>query len=709
VSELWVPGQNPKESEQVRLERIAALSLKQGKENGPLDSSKDISEMRKSRKTGSISKTSNFGSSQVNFATSRQQDPFHYWRQNNLPFDYMREEDSARIRLYCKLVYATHPVIASAIDIFAAWPITGMRLEGKDDSLTDFYTDHFFNDLEYEEFGEKLLKEYWIQGEAFPLGQFNELLGVWDDDELIDPNRVNVIPSPFTKEKVRFEMKIPESIAKIINDPDPKTEWEYKQLMQNYPELVRYAKLDEFMPVSSVLMKQIANKVDTFHHRGISILMRAFRSIYQEEMLNSAIDSIASRLYTPLILVKLGASASDLGTSAPWIPDKSDFENFEASLDMALAADFRVLTSHFATDMSSVFGKESMPDFSGDYDRILSRQLQTFGLSETMLTGASQGETYAADGLNRDIVTVKLRRAQKIVRKLYQDRAYIVAEAQEHFDWEMRGGKKYPIMEEILEIDPETGDKKIVERPKLLIPEMKFDVLNLQDENTERQFIEALRASGVAISDHTRLTNVEIDLDTEAELIRQERIDQALQAAEIQRDIYRELRRKGLPIPQNLQDDFEPKVLNADEVNPQVAAEEAPTPNMMIDPATGQQIMAPNSGDYMAAEESGETQDAPPEEPVEMNANQMAQIVPLPRARNRPPESDEQRARMPKASSFVQQDRFVIDSFNIKGDLAPKQNADEYVEEGSYRLINGPQFSKRATLNKDIPLDEQGY
>ena len=241
--------------------------------------------------------------------------------------------------------------------------------------------------------------------------------------------------------------------------------------MQQWPELVNYASSDDLMPVSSYVLKQMRFKADRFSNRGIPILMRGFRTIIQEEMLNSALDSIADRLYTPLILTKLGATAPDLGTNVPWIPTSEEMEEFNATLDAALAADFRALTYHWAIDMEPVFGRENVPDLTNDFDRIVERILMVFGLSQTMLTGASAGETYAADALNRDVVTQLLSHYQKMIARFVHDRCAIVAEAQEHFDYEVRQGKRYLITEEIYEVDEESGEERVVEQPKLLIPE----------------------------------------------------------------------------------------------------------------------------------------------------------------------------------------------------------------------------------------------
>jgi hypothetical protein len=132
-------------------------------------------------------------------------------------------------------------------------------------------------------------------------------------------------------------------------------------------------------------------------------------------------------------------------------------DEFNAALDAALAADFRALTYHWAIDMEPVFGRENVPDLSNDFDRIVERILMVFGLSQTMLTGASGGRDLrcrraqprrghpAPEPLPADACQVRLRPGA------------IVAEAQGHFDYEVRNGKRYLITEEIYEIDEETG------------------------------------------------------------------------------------------------------------------------------------------------------------------------------------------------------------------------------------------------------------
>lgn len=647
---------------------------RQGQVDDPL-----VAEMAKNRRVNGRRTAATDASGGLTLATGRPVDPMFYWKANNLPYDINKPGELEKIRAYCRILYLTHPIIASAIDVYSKYPLTGMELVCKDEQLTDFYSTLFFDQLGYEDYLIDIGREYWTVGEAWPLGSFNETLGVWEDDELVNPDDVDVIRSPFLKDP-RLQMRLPETLRMIIENRAPK--WEYEALMRSYPELKNFTGEQARMPVSNVLLKQLKFKGDTFHPRGVPILMRGFRAVMQEEMLNAAQDAVASRLYTPLILAKLGASAGDLGTQSPWIPTAEDMEDFQESLDAAMAGDFRVLIHHFATSMETVFGRENMPNMDADFDRLTDRQLQVFGLSKTMLSGAEAGETYAADAINRDLISQLLTNYQRLIKQFVRGRMLVVAEAQEHYDYEERGGKRYPIMEEVLEVDEETGQQRIVEQPKLLVPELHIKAMTMKDEQAERDFRETLRASGIPISMKSRLVNVPLDLKDEIDRTRQEQIDLAVEAQETRKATYEALRAKGLPIADDLRADFEPKAHGAgggaSEEPASKPSAQVPLQVGMLDPNT--QALAPTPEEIANAQGAGLL----PETGVPGKAAPPGgNVVPLTRNKalqpdgaTRPPESDEMRASMPKPASLV-----VTNSEGKR--VAEVFNPPEYGEDGA--------------------------
>ena len=686
MAELWVPSSARKDEGDSAV--FKALSRgRTGAVDDPL-----MGEMRRNRQVAKQrlkgSSLHAQGMTNINFATGRPKDPFFYWQQNNLPFDIWQGAELAKIRKLCRALYLTHPTIAACIDIFAKYPLSGMELTCKDEALTEFYTTLFFEQLHWKRYSKSIGREYWTVGEAWPFGSFNDALGVWEDDELLNPDDIEVVKSPFLAEP-RFEMRLPQVLRDILEKRAPA--WEYEKLVRAYPELQGMTQQDARMPVSNVLLRQLKFEADTFHPRGLPILMRAFRSVMQEEMLNAAQDAIADRLYTPLVLAKLGASATDLGTNSPWVPTDDDIMDFEEALDAALAADFRVLVHNFAIEMDTVFGRETMPNFAPDFDRLVDKQLTVFGLSRTAISGSAGGETYAGDALNRDYVTQLLTDYQDIQKDLFRERALVVAEAQEHFDYEERGGKRYVIMEEVLEVDEESGEQRIVEQPKLLVPDLKIQAMNMQDDEKYRQLVEALRSGGVPISQKTRLVNIPIDLEAEAEALMDEQVAQAVQAQEVRKRTYIQLKAAGLPIPDDLRQDFEPKAQISPEEQQAAGQQPEPEPGMegtIPIPTVGTTEpadtigLAPTPEDYDATQQPIETGTAAPgSNVIELPRNRSQQ-------RKRPPESDEQRARMPKSSALaVRDDEKPVPSFVKRpAHLGSRRYAD---------------------IKKDIPLDEQ--
>lgn len=583
-------------------------------------------------------------------------------------------------------------VYCARVPTTASFVLEGNLLTGncKDQNLTDFYTDLFLDQLNYPEYLIDLGREYWVCGEGFSLGSFNDNLGVWEDDELINPDDVDVVISPFLKDP-RFEMKLPESIRKVLKERSPV--WEYEALIRSYPELRYFIDDHVRMPVSSILLRRLHFKAHNFSPRGLPILMRAFRTLMQEEMLNAAFDSVASRLYTPLILAQLGASAQELGTNQPWIPTDGDIMDFQDRLDSALAADFRVLVSHFAVKMSNVFGREMLPRAEQDFERIDNRLLQVFGMSSSMLTGANKGETYAADALNFELVSQLLSRFQRLIKEHYRQRALVVAEAQGHYDYEVRGGKRYPIMEEILEVD-ENGEQRIVERPKLLVPEMQMRTMNMQSEKDQRQLLEALRQTGVPISARTRLINVPIDMEEERDILADEQVANAVAAQETRRRTYEQLKAQGLPIPEDLLNDFQPKAQVGTAPTQSTPEVQELLPNIGIDEPADTSALMPVADPTPDGEASN--------------------VKPLPQNRwlddgqsSRPSQSDERREGMPTAASITRQGKVFTPMERLVIDPAAQMD-DGSIREGAGVLQLGPtHIGRRASLVKDQPLDEQ--
>jgi hypothetical protein len=385
------------------------------------------------------------------------------------------------------------------------------------------------------------------------MGSFNENLGVWEREELINPEDVVVENFPLLGTS-QLKVVPPEYLKRLAISRTPAKE--YKQLEINFPDLIPYLKRGEPFPVSDTLLKQVAFKTTSWDDHGTPIILRGLRTLLHEEKLLASQDAIAERLYSPLILAKLGINDMG-GNQGPWIPGPDQLENFRDDMDIALSSDFRLMVYHYALEVQNVFGREQVPDLGGDFDRIERRLMQVFGINPGLLAAGENAQPYASSALQAEFMNQMLRTFQNYLKKHFEQRALVVAEAQGHYEYEKRGNTRVPIMEEVVITDLETGEVRIEERHKLLIPDLDFATLDLRDEATERQFLANLRSMGVPISDEKMMVGVSFDFKDSLDEMQEEMIQKTVAQQMAKMQTYKILKAQGLPIPPDLKAEVE--------------------------------------------------------------------------------------------------------------------------------------------------------
>lgn len=485
-------------------------------------------------------------------AIPRFYDPLEYFDLSGLPWNVADEGHRHKLHKWMRLYYSTHYLVPILIDIFTRFPLVGMELDCKDTDLKRFYEELFLDQLNYGEFMVGLGREYWTVGEAFPLGSFDEDLGIWEREELLNPEDIVIENFPLLGSK-QLKIVPPEYLKKLAQTKQPPKE--YQMLKINFPELIPYLKKNEHIPISSVLLKHIAFTANPWDDHGTPLLLRGLRTLIHEEKLLASQDAIAERLYSPLILAKLGVM--DLGDGqGPWIPSPEELDAFRDDVDMALANDFRLLVHHFGIEMENVFGREQMPRLGDDFDRIERRIMQIFGVNPSLLSAGSNSQPYASSALQAEFLNQILRTFQGYLKRHFHDRAMVVAEAQGHYDYEKKGTKRLKVYEQVVEYDEE-GNKRIVEKPKLLVPDLDFATLDLRDEATQRQFLQSLRAQGVPIPDQNLMIGVDIDIKDMVEIYNEELVSKTIAQQEAKMKAYKALKNAGLPIPPDLKAEVE--------------------------------------------------------------------------------------------------------------------------------------------------------
>jgi hypothetical protein len=505
-----------------------------------------------------------FQGTNMQIALPKVRQPLGSLADKGIPFNVENEDELKDIRRWCRLFYATHDLVPLLIDIYSKFPVVGLEFDSKDPLIKKFYEEMFLGELNYMEFlPDQLGREYFTTGEVTSLAHFNESLGVWSSEEILNPDMLRVSRSLFVqRDRVQLLVKDlvdnlrqgPEGGGGMGNTDETPSERlqrnkEYQDLVRYYPEIIQAASNNDGLDISDALISRIVNRPTPWAKRGAPHLLRSFRTLMTEESLNAAQDAVADRLYSPLVLATLGIE--DMGDGEPWIPDQSELDDARDDLQAALAADFRLMVHNFGLKIENVFGRESVPNLDSDFERVQTKLLQAWGIGEALISGGTGG-AYASSALNREFVTQIMTGFQNSLKRHIIKRAEVIAEAQGHYDYDLKGGVRVPIYREIVETDPETGEEFIRKVPKLLIPEVKFSTLNLRDEAQERAFISQLKAMGVPVSDKTLAVNIDMQFDQELERQAEESVAKLMATAQAMKKVQDLCDAQNLPYPPEL-------------------------------------------------------------------------------------------------------------------------------------------------------------
>ena len=651
------------------------------------------SEFNRRRLTGQRGATSGMihTGSDLQMALPKIRQPLASLQDKGIPWNVNDPKELIELRRWCRLFYSTHDLVPLLIDIYSKFPVTGLEFQSKDPLIEKFYTEMFLNDLNYEEFlPDAIGREYFVAGEVTTLAHFSEELGIWSSEEVLNPDMIAVSKSLFVEEE-RVQLLVKDLVEALRTGPQGRVDtqerpsermertWEYQQLVKGYPEILQAAARDDGLDIADALVSRLVNKAAPWDLRGTPQLLRSFRTLLMEEELNAAQDAVAGRLYAPMILATMGIE--NMGNDEPWIPSQGELDDLRDDMQSALAADFKLLVHNFGVKVESVFGTRIVPDFGNDYDRIDAKLMQAWGIGQALIMGGTgAGGAYASSALNREVCEQLMMGFQKKVIRHMRKRMIVIAEAQEHYDYELKGGQRIPLYREIVEEDPETGEQRIVRVPKLLIPAVKFATLNLRDETQERAFIMQLKSAGVPVSDKSLAINIPMEFEQELEREAQETVDKAMAKSQAWKVAQDKCDLEGLPYSEELVAHLSATLqlrqmlaqtkMAEDQAKMADAQAKAASPagQLGAQPGTSPMPGAPGA-DMMGAAppdpqgpDGGEAQATPPTssgpsgppmtDPTQMSAGGGG-AEPM-RNRQRPPESDEMRANSPRAASAAQ-------------------------------------------------------
>lgn len=502
-------------------------------------------------------KTAAVGSDSVNIALGKQRGHLESLRYQGIIVDNETEEHQAEVRRICRDYAKYHDLIPIILTVYARFPLQGMRIKCLDDEMQEAFEHQFFDVLDYKNFLVDVGMEYFTTGEVTTFGSWDDQARQWLNEEILNPDTIHVERSVFVGED-RVSMDVSDSLNEVISNPGSD---DYIYLNEVYPDLAEAARAHRPVNLDPEGVWRMANKAAPWDLRGTPLMTRVFRSLLQEESLNAAQDAVADRLYSPLVLAKIGIPASDMGqdNQGPWIPTEDQLNSFAETMNVALAADFRLIVHHFGIDIRNVFGRESVPRFDNDFDRLEKKIMRAFGLGSSILEGSSGGP-YASSAINRDFVTQLMSSYQEGIKKLFAKRARKFAESRGIYEYELDANNSKKYVEETVGLYDEDGNPYSEKRKKVFVPEIEFSSSPMKDVTSEMNLLMQLKNAGVPISNDTMIavSDMAIDFDNEIVRIQDEETRKSISEATVKKQIAEEL------VDAGVEEEFSPDELKND-------------------------------------------------------------------------------------------------------------------------------------------------
>jgi len=305
-------------------------------------------------------------------------------------------EEKNRFR---RFYYAHDPIVGTAIDLHTRFPLSTFRLICEEDEFGEIADEYeeIAQDIDLYQVILDIGKEYWLSGEAFPYGVWNEEDLQWDSFLLMDPNYLAVDKNPFSAKDVFICINTwnPYLRKVVRNGPnDPRTGHIYRHMMETASDVVEKIKSNEPYQLDPRVSSHVARKVNYFDIRGVSIIDRIFKVLMYQDKLQAAQLAIADRHITPIEIWTVGNDENP--------PDEEALANLDATIkSMWQSPQKAIIWNHTLKGEFIGASGVTMP-LSGEWDWIDKQKFIGLMVNNAILT--AEGPTYASASVASDFL-----------------------------------------------------------------------------------------------------------------------------------------------------------------------------------------------------------------------------------------------------------------------------------------------------------------
>ncbi len=280
-------------------------------------------------------------------------------------------ETYARYRYYFKF----EPLVGTAIELHSEFPLSSFELQHEDPTLMEEFN-AIAEDAKLFDFLLDMAHEYWLIGECFPFGIFDNPTdpSVWKSFVLLDPLSVQIQQTPLTdgRPNCSYKLKINNAIQTVVaNGPHHR---ETGELYNRIPQDIKDACNGQgegkgVLKLNDTQISHFKRKGDYFSLRGQSILTRIFHLLSYRDKLRDAQYSVADRHSSPREIWKVG---NDL------VP---------ATAEEIAALGELVAASYLDPNQAIIWHHALQVEMIGAADKVLPLRQELDGIEEEMLIG----------------------------------------------------------------------------------------------------------------------------------------------------------------------------------------------------------------------------------------------------------------------------------------------------------------------------------
>ena len=378
-----------------------------------------------------------------------------------------RKELNFRLRYY----YEYDEYIGPLIDLHSTFPLSDFKVQCADASIQRQYED-LKDRIELLTLLQDISKDYWMLGESFPYGRWNDSEKTWDFFSLIPPEKVELRSSYITPNPI-IVLQVDDQLKKLVNSGD---EVDQTIVRMMDADVVEKMKSQNYIVLPPWQVTHFAKKTSRTDLRGTSVLKRALKALLYKDKLRLLQFTVVDRFMSPIKIWKLG------NPQTGWIPNKAHFEMLRQLLVSASNdPDFNIIFHHGLTT-EFIDQKSKVENLIPHLDWCNKMIMAALFSNEALMSGS--GVTYANANVSVRVLMHRYMVHRSQLELFVNNKIFMpVAKARGYWIPDTTGNK-----------GPSTninGKYKILDMPK-----MRWSKLNLIDDTSQKQFIMRLYEKG---------------------------------------------------------------------------------------------------------------------------------------------------------------------------------------------------------------------